>query len=121
MRLAVTHPHRRQLQEVARGNDLAAAERLITSAQSAKQKLDEIQLPTRQHRDFINDQHFTAAHPAEAREDGTSRIPFEHGEVVVVRLPRSRSEQHPAEPMNRHAALVQRRDPGRCRDVHMPR
>ena len=115
--LRLAFPHRRQLQEIAGGDDLTAAERLIAPAQPPEQKFDKLELPPRQHGDFVNDEHFAPLHAVEPGEDGPARIALQLREVIFVRLSRRRSNQHPAEPVNRHAADVQRRHAGRRGDA----
>jgi len=67
-------PHRRQLQEVAGDDDLTAAKRFIAAAQPPEQELDELQLPTRKHADFVDHQHLAATDPVETRNDGSTGI-----------------------------------------------
>src|SRR5262249_15658506 len=77
------------------------------------QILDKVQLPARKHRDFVNDEDLASLHAIEPGEDGLARIATKHGVVIFVRLPGLRPEEHPAKPVNRHAAYVQRPAPRR--------
>ena len=111
--------HRGELQGVTRPDHLDATEWSVVVTHPAAMEIEVAERPTREHRDFINDQPLATPHPVEGSSHVRFGVAGKLRKVLLKILPCGWSEQHPAPSVHGHASHVEGSHPGRGGDVRI--